>query len=75
MISLPARAIEVKFLDQKWSPEAKKLTFGTHSALFGIEFAEKLFLINDQLSGSSSISKEFESKKEYGSEKFFQSAA
>ena len=56
MISLPAGAIEVKFLDQKWSPEAKKLTFRTHSALFGIEFAEILFLINDQLAGSSSIS-------------------
>ena len=43
MISLPAGAIEVKFLDQKWSPEAKKLTFRVHSALFGIEFAEILF--------------------------------
>ena len=56
MISLRAGAIEVKFLDQKWSPEAKKLTFRTHSAHFGIEFAEILFLINDQLAGSSSIS-------------------
>ena len=56
MISLPAGAIEVKFSDQKWSPEAKKLTFRTHFALFGIGIAEILFLINDQLAGSSSIS-------------------
>ena len=56
MISLPAGAIEVKNLDQKWSPEAKKLTFRTHSARFGTDLAEIIFLINDQLSGSSSIS-------------------
>ena len=43
MIRLPAGAIEVKFLDRKWSPEAKKLTVRIHSALFGIEFAEILF--------------------------------
>ena len=56
MISLPPGAIEVKFLDQKWSPEAKKLTSRTHFALFGIEMAEILFLINHQLAGSSSKS-------------------
>ena len=56
MISLAAGAIEVKFLSQKWSPEAKTLTFRIHSALFGIEFGENLFLIDDQLAGSSSIS-------------------
>ena len=56
MISLPAAAIEVKFLDQKWCPEAKKLTFRTHFAFSGIEIAEILFLINEQLAGSSSKS-------------------
>ena len=57
MISLPARAIEVNFLDQKWPAEAKKLTFRTNFAPFGMKIAQKVFLINDQLAGRSSKKK------------------
>ena len=55
MISLPARAIEVNFLDKKWPAEAKKLTLRTKFAPFGMEIAQKVFLINDQLAGLSYI--------------------
>ena len=71
MISLPARAIEVNFLDENRAPEAKKLTFRTKFALFGMEITKKVFLINHQLSGLSSISKLFGSKNLPGSKKPF----
>ena len=63
MISLPAQAIEVNFLDQKWLSEAKKLTFGTEFAHSAMEMAQKVFLINDQVGGLSSINKLFGSNK------------
>ncbi len=62
MISLPARAIEVNFLDENRAPEAKKLTFRTKFALFGIKIAQKVFVINDQLASSSSIKKFLDQK-------------
>ena len=62
MISLPARAIKVNFLDQKWLSEAKKWTFGTKFCPFGIKITKKVFLINDQLAGPSHKSKLFGSK-------------
>ena len=71
MISLPARAIEVNFLDQKWQSEAKKLTFRTEFALIGMKTAQKVFLINDQLAGLSSMKKEFYGSKTILSQETF----
>ena len=65
MISLPARAIEVNFLDESRAPGAKKLTLRTDFALVRMEITNKAFWINHQLSALSSISKLFGSKKTF----------
>ena len=65
MISWPARALYKNFLIQNGPPEAKKLPCRSKIVLFGTRITKKVFLINDQLAGPSSIRKPFGSKKPF----------